>query len=307
MMISFLYAFVFILCAGITAGSIALAVTLRKKYEAGFFSTMLYFLAFYTTFGFYSIWGQVILVSVLRPILSEVVLLKTSTILVLLGSPFYLFAWMMMARLIRESAGKKPWPAVTGFLAGNVLAVTGIAFAASRGNTDSLATVRTGFILLHCANAVTAALLWLKGAGRPVFQKYDRVMLASGLTLFSLFQGAILWFFGFHVLAVPAFMVVFFSGGAFLPVYIRYGADLSAIRHPDSRYDLGTLCREFDLSPREMEVIREICNGNTNQQIADKLFISLQTVKDHTSRIYYKTNCNSRARLMALVRTSHPA
>jgi DNA-binding NarL/FixJ family response regulator len=47
--------------------------------------------------------------------------------------------------------------------------------------------------------------------------------------------------------------------------------------------------------------MREICNGLSNQQIADKLFISLQTVKDHSSRIYYKTNCTGRAQLITMV------
>jgi DNA-binding CsgD family transcriptional regulator len=47
--------------------------------------------------------------------------------------------------------------------------------------------------------------------------------------------------------------------------------------------------------------MQEICAGLSNQQIADKLFISLQTVKDHTSRIYYKTNCSGRAQLIAMV------
>ncbi|MBW6501428.1 MAG: LuxR C-terminal-related transcriptional regulator [Bacteroidales bacterium] len=55
------------------------------------------------------------------------------------------------------------------------------------------------------------------------------------------------------------------------------------------------------MSPRETDIIREICNGLSNKEIADKLFISLQTVKDHTHRIYIKTNVKSRVQLINLV------
>jgi DNA-binding CsgD family transcriptional regulator len=264
---------------------------------------MMYFLAFYFTFGYYAVWGQVILISVLHQLLSEAVLWKTSAFLLLLGSPFYLFAWMMQARMVLESGGKT-WPALTGLLVGNILGVTGITLWASQGNLDMVETVKTGFILLSLANAVIVALMWMVKRKRPVLPKADRFVLAGGVILFSLLQCAILVIFSFHELAVLAFMVVFFCGGAFLPVYVRYGARLNAFKHPETRYDLDTLCREFDLSPREKEVIQEICNGLTNQQIADRLFISLQTVKDHTSRIYYKTNCSSRTRLITMVRSS---
>ena len=44
-------------------------------------------------------------------------------------------------------------------------------------------------------------------------------------------------------------------------------------------------CKRFEVSPRESEVIMEICNGLSNKEISDKLFISLQTVKDHTHHI----------------------
>jgi DNA-binding NarL/FixJ family response regulator len=56
------------------------------------------------------------------------------------------------------------------------------------------------------------------------------------------------------------------------------------------------------VSPRETDIIREICNGLSNKEISDKLFISLQTVKDHTHRIYIKTNVRSRVQLINLVR-----
>ena len=47
-------------------------------------------------------------------------------------------------------------------------------------------------------------------------------------------------------------------------------------------------CKKFEVSPRETDIVREICNGLSNKEISEKLFISLQTVKDHTHRIYIK-------------------
>lgn len=52
------------------------------------------------------------------------------------------------------------------------------------------------------------------------------------------------------------------------------------------------------LTKREIEVLREICNGLTNDEIAEKLFISNQTVKGHRSNILSKTNCKNSASLV---------
>jgi DNA-binding NarL/FixJ family response regulator len=67
---------------------------------------------------------------------------------------------------------------------------------------------------------------------------------------------------------------------------------------------LEDFCRRYEISPRETDIVREICNGLSNKEISEKLFISLQTVKDHTHRIYIKTNVKSRVRLINLAKES---
>ena len=45
-----------------------------------------------------------------------------------------------------------------------------------------------------------------------------------------------------------------------------------------------------DLSKREVEILKLICEENTNKEIAEKLFISPRTVEGHRNRILDKTN-----------------
>ncbi len=54
------------------------------------------------------------------------------------------------------------------------------------------------------------------------------------------------------------------------------------------------------LSKREMEILHLIGAGFTNQEIADKLFISLRTVTNHRASMYQKTNTNNTAGLLAI-------
>ncbi len=48
------------------------------------------------------------------------------------------------------------------------------------------------------------------------------------------------------------------------------------------------------LTDREMEILLQMAQGKTNQQIADELFIALKTVKVHVSNILGKLEVNDR-------------
>ena len=55
---------------------------------------------------------------------------------------------------------------------------------------------------------------------------------------------------------------------------------------------------EHLLSKREIEVLELICKGLSNDEIADKLFISKETVKGHRKNILAKTECCNTAALV---------
>ncbi len=53
-----------------------------------------------------------------------------------------------------------------------------------------------------------------------------------------------------------------------------------------------------DLSKREIEVLRLLALGHTNQQIADKLFLSVKTIETYRARITEKLQLPTRAELV---------
>ncbi len=48
------------------------------------------------------------------------------------------------------------------------------------------------------------------------------------------------------------------------------------------------------LTERELEVLKAIAEGKSNQQIADELFVSINTIKSHVNKIYDKLDVNNR-------------
>lgn len=76
------------------------------------------------------------------------------------------------------------------------------------------------------------------------------------------------------------------------------------LRQPELLASLGLEAQrladtEGPLSARELEVLRLIAQGSSNQQIAEQLFISLHTVKTHARRIHSKLGVERRTQAVA--------
>ena len=63
---------------------------------------------------------------------------------------------------------------------------------------------------------------------------------------------------------------------------------------PDGNKSISVSGMNPALSQREMEVLQLIANGMTNQEIADALFLSLNTVKTHTANLFSKLDVQRR-------------
>ena len=60
--------------------------------------------------------------------------------------------------------------------------------------------------------------------------------------------------------------------------------------------------KELGLSNREYEVLHEIAHGLSNQEIADRLFVSESTIKTHVSSVLLKLNAKRRTQAIQIAK-----
>jgi len=305
-MIKFLFYLIFILSVALTAAGIILTSRLRNKYKSEIFSTLLYFQVFIYTFGFYGIWGQVAIKTFLTPIISGENLVKLSDLAMLLGLPFLVFAWLMLISFSRNLSGRNRsswyifWFLLINF---TILVMLGY-FITGENNFNATLAIREYYFIMNLVYFFLAAyLIHFPWKGRQVIHDHDRRIIAPSLFLIMIVQCVPLFFYTSQIWIAVLFIFGFFLGNTFLPVYLSYGTLLPTFTAAtDINISFEEFCNRFEVSPRESDVIREICNGLSNKEISGKLFISLQTVKDHTHHIYIKTNVKSRVQLINLVK-----
>jgi two-component system, NarL family, response regulator LiaR len=63
---------------------------------------------------------------------------------------------------------------------------------------------------------------------------------------------------------------------------------------PVSAANNEDILKELGISRREYEVLELVAMGLTNQEVADKLFVSLNTVKTHMTNLFAKLEVNRR-------------
>jgi DNA-binding CsgD family transcriptional regulator/pimeloyl-ACP methyl ester carboxylesterase len=124
-----------------------------------------------------------------------------------------------------------------------------------------------------------ALVLHLKESERPSLQEAaELASLIPGARFAEIERSAAPWFWGDFDSAIP--LIEDFLAGIPAPA----DSPLTPDAGPPAT-----------LSVRELEVLRLLAAGRSNQQIADDLVISLNTVRRHVSNIFDKTGAQNRA------------
>ena len=156
--------------------------------------------------------------------------------------------------------------------------------------------------LLIGAGVVAGSLVVTGRLGELRFPRRFRLMLGTGFLVLAAGGGVDLFLLRAHFRGTqPIAMSYPFSTSAYLLVCgLLLAASIRLIGHYRSllpRIDetLGRL-----LTVREREIVSRLLQGESNQAIADRLFIALPTVKNHLHNIYEKLGVSSRTEVLHL-------
>jgi len=296
-----------ILTIGVVIGfyAIALLQQLRKKFAHAYLNSFFYYQILIWLFGLYGIIGNLILREILPKFGIKLAGIESFFLFFpLLGIPFLIAAWFLQIKMAAELCNKKTTQhqAIFYFL------------------FTTLAFLLYGFYVLKLPES---EIFVLKEAKKNIFLGYGVVELiiqgyivsyiilnaisfksktrrlflirfAGILVAIAVFKVVSLYFSNIHLAIGLYFILIYFAG--LIPLIFLTKNQLE-ISFPKNNQNEINLFAQYSITPREKEIIIEICKGKTNQQIADSLFITLQTVKDHAYHIFQKTGVKNRVQL----------
>jgi DNA-binding CsgD family transcriptional regulator len=306
----FFFAVLFVITLGMVAIGLLTSYNLSKTYRRHYLQTLLYQQIFLYSFFIYGVWGRIFLGQVLSGFeLSPAVLNKASLFIPAIGLPFLIVNWFMLIKFFYETKNLKITKTTTiiYFVFYVVLVTTGAWFINSGAFLKLDSPENTFLRLMAGLNFVSNLFILI-----PVFflksgpdenynlrfhPVYVLVYLAG---VFAYSVG--IWFIKEHFLVAGLTILLMFSISVLIPVYAMILVKKLPVGENLGKMDFDSFCLKYEISKREAEIIHEICSGKSNQDIADSLFISLQTVKDHSHRIYTKIGVKNRVHLVNLVR-----
>ena len=302
------YTITFIISAGISALGIMLAYQQYQQNKKPVFTTLLYQQIFLFSFLFYGVWGNISLRMVIADLnIGEALSAKLAVFIPIIGIPFMVVSWFMLLKFANNCNGHRLTKTfIFTFFPTFVVLAFALVFLIQKEyiyvpeNADLFVVrilvllnlvVYLFFLLPFFRKTKNAGLLKETGLDK------NRVLIIFGGTL--LYSCVMFFFNRFGYISTCIALVVLFASNLVLPAIIRLNNQTTP---ENGNMDFQSFCSFYEISKREAEIIDEICSGKSNKAIADKLFITLQTVKDHNHRIFTKTSVKSRVQLANLVR-----
>ena len=90
------------------------------------------------------------------------------------------------------------------------------------------------------------------------------------------------------------FAILFIGLGIWLGIQLVKNPSEKEIEESDSRSIDHAILEKLQISKREHEVLELIAKGHSNSEIASELFVSVNTVKTHSSNLFSKLDVKRR-------------
>jgi len=313
-MINLVFIVLFIFCLAIAIAGVLICFQFTQNYTTEFHKNYLYYLISFYAFALYGIWGQLIVRVLFSEMDTSVRIVETiANFLPILGVPFLFVSWIMLINMgysMFDFSINKRWKFihVTLFILLILSSWFGYGFFNKNINFSHERLKYFGVAIISLLELiyylVYVLIIYSNGRKQKILgQKLLYRFALLFVLMFVLRSSFIPFAFSGVLLLALAIFSYFISN--FIPLfYLKWKADLifqpvKADNASEERIEL--IFNKYKITKREKEIVTQICTGKTNQQIADELFISLQTVKDHTHRIYSKLGINSRMKLVQLV------
>lgn len=302
------------------AGAIAIffSFQLMKRYDVSFATSYFYYLVFLYIFGVYSLAGSGILEHLLTQMEIELKVIHSARLFtIFIGIPFLALSVFMLLRSILEFYQKRVSATITiSYFVISIIAFFTYGTFVVRltrfelGEYQLLITIQrwvfTGFMVIMYLVIFSVVIFRSRKMPDHYEKRFIRVF-ASWYLLFMMVCCAAFALITLHEIVPYIFIFIFLSWHLipilFLSLYLeKYHRQSSSLQN-DFETKLAAFSTKFEISKRECEVIQLICKGQTNQEIGDALYISLQTVKDHIHRIFVKSGVKNRIQLTNLIRS----
>jgi hypothetical protein len=197
-MINLVVYIIFILSIAFASAGVILSSRLRARRGSEYFSALLYYQVFIYTFGFYGIWGQVVIRTFLSEVVSPELLERFINISVLLGLPFLIFAWLMLLKFCREISGREKSNLLFFlFLVINFLVLIGIGFIVTgRTEIKPIKLIMVYFIALSLLyTLLSSAYVIFPGNKKPALHRFEAGIMSFSFIIITVAECMLLAFY----------------------------------------------------------------------------------------------------------------
>ncbi len=288
--------------------SLILLSRLRKIYHVDYLNSFFYYKILHFIFGVYGILGSIAIREILLKYdirIAEVELI--AVVIPFFGVPFIIAAWYILIKTANELLSRKVNQSIaivffslatTSFLVYGFI-LRNIPDNPDLSSNDLNQLIRIVFYSIDLLVKVYILIMCILKAIRSKSTEERTLIIRFGflLTGLALLNAAALHFAYLSVYIGLYFLLFYFFSDLALIILLKAYLKKYEGEFSDITDKLENLYQKYGISKREKQIITEICQGKTNQEIADELFISLQTVKDHTYNIFRKTNVRNRVQL----------